>query len=324
MKLFYSLLLVVVFGVINAQGIEMDYTVNSPSLTLTAQYDSLEVKRGKVFEGGDVNIRLQRTDDEHYANIVFDLSSIQPNPDIHIFDDEYSIKASWVVGIDGDDQFRIVHQDASIIEGVDRSANQDVLILDADEDGTHENPIVKMPKGRLHIGGDIKISATSENQLLISGGDVVPASSIANLGFTHLDLGKDGFTTHWDDVVANDFVTYSLFPEIILAKSNASSLDVLSDINTYLTRDKKAGESTRKMLNPKELMKVFPEALHLHDVQHLPDGTTEIVEIENPGIMYDRFIPLLIEGIQEQKELIDKQTAYIKTIEMRLQKLEGK
>ena len=124
-------------------------------------------------------------------------------------------------------------------------------------------------------------------------------------------------------MVANDFITYSLFPEVVLAKSIISSLEVIEEIQTYQTRDKKGGGANRMMLNPKELKKTFPEALHLYDEQQNADGTSEIVAIENPGIIYDRFIPLLIDGMQEQKKLIDQQATYIKSIEARLLKLEG-
>jgi len=307
MRSFYIVFILFSTQLIKGQGIEMDYSENSPSLRMVAQYDSLEFKNVKYFSGGSVSMELVRTDSNYAANIFFDLSSrsIHGGDNIALNEEGLLVEENWNMGIKGDDRFRISHYRNENRIGSNGTLSEDVLVLDADEEGSHENPIIQMPQGRLHIGDDIKLYATSENKLVISGGDVVPSSFLGS-GY---DLGKNALFSHWDEVVANDFITYSLFPDIVLAKSQFSSLDILEGINTYQARDEKSGISNRMMLSPKELKKIFPEALHLRDVQHNADGTTEIIEIENPGIICDRFIPLLIDGMQEQKELIDKQAA---------------
>jgi hypothetical protein len=48
-----------------------------------------------------------------------------------------------------------------------------------------------------------------------------------------------------------------------------------------------------------------------------------MINIKYINMRLDRFIPLLIDGMQEQKKLIDQQATYIKSIEARLLKLEG-
>lgn len=77
-------------------------------------------------------------------------------------------------------------------------------------------------------------------------------------------------------------------------------------------------------MEPTELLKIIPEAVHTHDIDINSEGETVITPVEEYGIKYNQLIPVLIDAIQEQHQHIQEQHTLLKNLESRILQLENK
>jgi len=144
---------------------------------------------------------------------------------------------------------------------------------------------------------NLQIGDLGGNELGIDG-DIVPYQS------TTFDLGNNVVGEHWDQVVANTFVTYSPPGNIRSSthKSLDSTLPALLQLTPFKSIEKNKGQSLQ--FDIKELMTYTPEVVILSDIDHNYSNNKIISKKVNPGINYDAFIPLLIKAMQEQNKQI--------------------
>lgn len=255
---------------------------------------------------GDAYINLQRNSDPASAYIRWNLNPA-PTPGSFILDNE-----SWLLGIEGNDDFRLTRRTGIFEPVIDVIRIQD----DQNGDGDFDDPVVAFPGGRIEIDDDITLTSVGIDHLRLLGGDFIPASFLSFC--TTLDLGNAEEGEYWDDVVAQSFVLFSDcqdFPsfEAPSLKSNYNGLEKVLALTSY-RREKSSGESSLFM-NPKELIKVVPEAVHSQDIELDDEGNETIIKLDRYGIKYNQLIPVLIDAIQEQQEQIQSLTARIRVIE---------
>ena len=144
-------------------------------------------------------------------------------------------------------------------------------------------------------------------------GDIVPYISVT------FDLGNNTATEHWDDVVANEFVTYVAKD----TKNNAKSIDLGLDQIMKLRPITYKNDRKRLGLIPDEVEKVIPEAVVSEDIDINPEtGERTVTVYESKGMNYIELIPVLIKSIQEQQVMINEKQEYIEKLESRLERIE--
>ncbi|MGV6828437.1 MAG: tail fiber domain-containing protein, partial [Flavobacteriales bacterium] len=143
-------------------------------------------------------------------------------------------------------------------------------------------------------------------------GDVVPYSN------TSFDLGNNNATEHWDDVVANTFVTFS----------DRNTKNNIKQLNYGLTEVMKLqpvsyrykefispNPRTRLGLIAQEVEKVIPEVVITEDVDVDPKtGEKIITKGDYKAMSYTELIPVLIKAIQEQQNQIEDLKTQIKQL----------
>lgn len=259
---------------------------------------------GGVSGNGNAFIDLLRNSDPASAAIRWNLNNA-PSPGVFSLTSE-----RWLLGIDGDDDFRLTRRSIDLFDLIEADAF--VISDDQDGDGRYTDPVISFPAGYIDIGADISFSTESEGELQISGGDLVPSGLC-----TGQDIGNSSPFERWDNVVADDFVEYDC---VILEapakslKSNYNGLNKILSLNTYKS-EMKSNSDSKMFLHPNELIQIIPEAVHTQDIDIDQDGNQIIKPIKNYGVKYNQLIPVLIDAIQEQNELIQK-------LESRLSQLE--
>ena len=139
-----------------------------------------------------------------------------------------------------------------------------------------------------HLGG---------NELGLDG-DIVPYSSVS------FDLGNNVSDEHWDQVVANTFVTYVPPPSAIIKSGSLSPvIGLINQLKPY--RYKSVHETIQYGLPMEELEILFPEVVVSKDVDYDRNNKSFVIKRTSKGINYDAFIPILVQAIQEQQEEIE-------------------
>ena len=154
----------------------------------------------------------------------------------------------------------------------------------------------------LTINGTLKVKtleiADMGNNNLGLDGDVVPYGGSA-LGF---DLGNNNATEHWDDVVAETYITY------VPAKSKTNSKTIEFGLDRLMRlRPVIYGIDSKNFgLIPEEVEMVIPEVVVSQDIDIDPLTGKTIITDTKKGMNYIELIPILIKSIQEQQKIINQ------------------
>ncbi len=161
MKILYAIVLILISGLTFAQEIEMGPTGNtSVFLRLDAMKDSV----------GDATLSIRRSTSEDAGLIKFSLD------DLESFSGLVS-SSNWHFGLDGDDHLKFTHFYEDFFSELERKTKVDALVIDATDEGTHKNPIVILPQGKLQIGTEIQLESRTDNSLALLDGDFIPGNS---------------------------------------------------------------------------------------------------------------------------------------------------
>lgn len=188
------------------------------------------------------------------------------------------------------------------------------------ENGNIKNTLAQISANKINGAGQISLSGNFPTISLLNlqighkggnelglDGDLVPFESVT------FDVGNNVSDEHWDQVVAETFVTY--IPNNFAAsnkKSLASTLPNLLMLNPIQYTSHKNGHAHGFSI--KELKKYAPSVLVSEDydfdpvVKKYKSSQTEV------GINYNAFIPLLVKAIQEQESTIRQLKSDIQTI----------
>lgn len=200
-----------------------------------------------------------------------------------------------------DSSFTVIEDNGGITEvvskiGFDKSRNSGEVILGGN-----------FPQIELN---NLQIGYLGGNELGLDG-DIVPYSSVT------FDLGNNVSDEHWDQVVANTFVTYAPpFKAAGQLKFTNDILPNLMNVSIY-TFNYKSGLSGNTF-STSELKKNLPQVLVDRDIDFNYKSNSYVANETEVGINYDAFIPILLKALQEQQLMIQKLSEKISTIENRL------
>lgn len=138
-------------------------------------------------------------------------------------------------------------------------------------------------------------------------GNIIPFAGSAS-GY---DLGNNTANEHWDDVVANSFVTFSDRNTKYNIRSLAYGLSEIMQLEPVTYQYKKTispNDRTRIGLIAQDVEKVVPEVVITEDVDY-NSNTGEIIRVTAnlKALTYVELLPVLIKAIQEQQRLITAQ-----------------
>lgn len=159
-----------------------------------------------------------------------------------------------------------------------------------------------------YFAGNLAISDLGSDNLGLNG-DIIPFSS------TSYDLGNNVSGEHWDEVVANSFVTFS----DRRAKQNITDLHKgLSEVMQlrpvtyqYISKIDPA-QRQRLGLIAQEVKEIVPEAVVTEDIDINPEtGEIQRKKGEYIAMNYQELLPVLINAIQEQQDQIEALKAEI-------------
>lgn len=153
---------------------------------------------------------------------------------------------------------------------------------------------------------------------------VVKSADIVQDSNAFYDIGNSGQA--WDDVYANQLVTSSdknLKNNIQQLNYGLDEIMKLQPVSYKYKNDPKV-EKTRMGLIAQNVKPVIDNAVVEYDIDRDPE-TGEITRTKNPylGIDYVSLVPVLINGIQEQQNKIDKLESQVESMEQRLKQLEN-
>ena len=137
--------------------------------------------------------------------------------------------------------------------------------------------------------------------------DLVPFS-------TAHDLGNDNSSEHWDNVVADNFITRSdsrMKKNINAVTSALKDVMNLNPVKYQYTEKHSANDKVRHGFIAQEVQKILPELVVTEDVDIDKSGKLIRIPNEYLSLNYLEFIPLLTKAIQEQQEIIDSQSKLI-------------
>ena len=194
--------------------------------------------------------------------------------------------------------------------------------------------------------GGFPISSIATMATFQSDGDFAPAGDIVwgnielgDLGSSNIgvdadfipyrpnvgwDLGNNVNGEQWDEVVANDFISFSdrrLKQQIRKLDYGLEALLQLNPVQYKYHTDHEA-EGDRLGLIAQEVLDIIPEVVATHDVD--TDSTGQLIRTKNEylGINYVALVPVLIQSIQEQQTEIDELRAEKAELEDRLARIE--
>jgi len=168
------------------------------------------------------------------------------------------------------------------------------------------------------VWGNLEIGDLGSSNFGIDA-DVVPY--LPNVGW---DLGNNINGEQWDDVVANDFISFSDRRLKQQIRKLDYGLEAVLNLNPvqykYHTDHKEEGD--RLGLIAQEVLDIIPEVVATHDVD--ADSTGQLVRTKNEylGINYVALVPVLIQSIQEQQTEIEELRAEKAELESRLDRIE--
>ncbi len=183
--------------------------------------------------------------------------------------------------------------------------------------------------GFMRIGGDLRLSTRDgsiilqpESQLLVPG--VIQLNGVVDFNddinsdiiprITSHDLGNDNNAEHWDNVVADNFITRSdsrMKKNINAVTSALKDVMNLNPVKYQYTEKHSANDKVRHGFIAQEVQKILPELVVTEDVDIDESGKLTRIPNEYLSLNYLEFIPLLTKAIQEQQEIINSQSKLI-------------
>ena len=158
---------------------------------------------------------------------------------------------------------------------------------------------------------NLQIADLGNDELGLDG-DILPYSS------TTYDLGNNVTGEHWDEVVANAFVSF--VPPAAQLKS-ANQLPSLSK-NLLKTQPRLIQLKNKEQSVPgfliENLVEYLPQVLISEDYDYDPKTNTIVKKKSQVGINYNAFIPILVQTIQDQQAMIDQLINEIQQIKVTL------
>jgi len=149
-------------------------------------------------------------------------------------------------------------------------------------------------------------------------GDVIPFAS------TTFDLGNNVPLEHWDDVVANEFITYSDARLKHQVRAMEYGLDHILQLNPVRYKYHHDLDEQKDYLGliAQDVQEIIPEVVASHDTD--VDSTGQLVrkKMDYLGINYVALVPVLIHSIQEQQEHIEELEAKNAELLNRLERIE--
>jgi hypothetical protein len=164
------------------------------------------------------------------------------------------------------------------------------------------NGILEM--GQVGNGLYLEIENMGASNMGIDG-DIVPYAGSA----TGFDLGNNTATEHWDQVVANGFVTYSDRNTKNEIQPLSYGLNEVLKLNPVTYRYKSfisPNNRIRMGLIAQEVENIIPEVVITEDVDLDENGNKIVSKGDYKAMNYTELIPVLIKSIQEQNNRIDQ------------------
>lgn len=153
-------------------------------------------------------------------------------------------------------------------------------------------------------------------------GDVVEENATSSF-----DLGNNVSGEQWDDVVANEYITFSdvhMKHEISGISAGLQEVLSLRPVHYKYLESVDPEQRLRNGLIAQEVDNVLPNLVVREDVDRDPK-TGEIVRnvSDHLALNYMDLIPVLIKSIQEQQEVIARQESMIHALNVRVESLEN-
>ena len=151
----------------------------------------------------------------------------------------------------------------------------------------------------LILGGNTEIGIVSGSTGIDN--DIIPHIS------TTFDVGNNLPNEHWDQMVANEFVTFSDRRLKHQIEPLSYGLSELMQINTYryeYTYDKPGKKRLGVMAN--DIVELIPEMVITEDVDQDEEGNWIVRESSHMAVAYDGLIPVLVNATKEQQHLLDQ------------------
>ena len=174
----------------------------------------------------------------------------------------------------------------------------------------------------LYISGDILFG--SIESLSDGGANTIESNShFVPLTDNSRTLGKSG--NRWSAVWAADGSINTsdarLKQEIIPMTSAIDRMMRLKPV-TYFWKNARADQGKEIGFLAQDLLEVVPEAVVTKELETDEKGVETLVPVKNLGVKYHILIPVLTKAIQEQQDIIKKQSEQISEMESRVAKLE--
>ena len=173
--------------------------------------------------------------------------------------------------------------------------------------------------GRVKVGSSLILNARPFHVQVFS--TLLPGDSFN-------DLGNNVLTEAWDDVVANEFISFSdktLKQEVQKSPYGLESILKLKPILFKYTSDL-PDQSLRLGFNAQEVLAVVPELVKTHNVEVDKNGASQLKKVEVMGMNYAKLTVVLVRALQEQAQKFEQELSEkdldIQELEKRLLKLE--
>jgi len=302
--------------VMHAQEIEMYNAGDDATISLKADPD--------VY-ASDALLYLHRADGLGKSQIKFDLNSLESGRQDAQLTEEF-----WNLGLNAGYKFQLEHYSSS--QNLDGSLNTDIrsaIVVDHSR-GREATFEVEIPQGILRIGNSFQIREESEltfieaddhQSLKIAAGEIleitadeveIEANSVRLPGayFNGASINSNGnwtlgsYCSPWPEVWGDNYLVALEECERILylspLKSNSSTLNRLMGVTTVqgITAD----DNPVLKIEPTSFAQQFPEATYIENV--ISDDESGAIVKQAKGMKINVLIPILIQSIQEQQEMI--------------------
>lgn len=216
------------------------------------------------------------------------------------------------------------------IENSDADANEALIYGEFDTDNLRFNGHVMISNANAsHLYATLSLNNLEMANLggnnLGLDGDIVPFSN------STFDIGNSLINQHWDEVVANTFVTYSdrrTKTHISELPYGLEDLMKLQPVSYSYNETISPNNRTRLGLIAQDVEKIIPEVVITEDVDIDPKtGEKIVVPGDYLAMSYIELIPVLIKAVQEQqKEIValKDQLENYQFLEKRIKALEDK
>lgn len=141
---------------------------------------------------------------------------------------------------------------------------------------------------------------------------------------SEFDIGNNVSGENWDDVVANDFITFSdrrLKNNIYKVKNVLSKVLKLEPVYYQYTKEHTHDDRKRIGFIAQDVQSIFPSIITDEGIDLGLDGNLIRKKSEHLSMNYLEFIPLLTSAIQEQQNIIEQQVVEIDELKSQLARI---